>query len=560
MCSVQVNRPVILALYTEFKRVLHLFNLPNKALYTRKPRSCWKSSVLLRFLSKSYESNPSNAIKTMTEPPNKKAKKEHKLDDSADDDDILRRYHKKRKAVCESVLDFKFNKKRVRLLSKVTEVNDDCKGIVYWMWRDQRVQDNWALLYAQRLALKQQVPLHVCFCLPKTFLDAAIRKYGFMLKGLKHVEKELSELDISFHLCLGEPDIVLPELIKKFNFGGVVCDFCPLRKPMQWVDKLIKALPKSIPVCQVDAHNIVPCWETSPKLEYGARTIRPKIHKVLQSFLTEFPPVIKHPHVPKVKVKETDWKAAYDFIDVDDTVKEVDWAEPGTEAGLKMLEEFCAQRLKHFATSRNDPTKKAISNLSPWFNTGQISNQRTILKIREFRGKYKESVESFIEESVVRRELSENFCYCNDNYDSIDGTNDWAKKTLEDHAGDKREPLYDRETLETAKTYDDLWNAAQRQLVCEGKLHGFLRMYWAKKILEWTKSPEVALADAIYFNDKYALDGIDPNGYVGCMWSICGIHDQGWKERPIFGKIRYMNYKGCQRKFDVAAFVKRYKP
>ncbi|EDO44191.1 predicted protein [Nematostella vectensis] len=382
-----------------------------------------------------------------------------------------------------------------------------------------------------------------------------------MIKGLQEVEKELKELEISFHLLLGDPGKVLPEFVKSAGIGGIVVDFCPLRLPTQWVNDVVKAVPKDVPVCQVDAHNIVPCWHASPKLEYGARTIRPKIHKVLTEFLTEFPPVIKHSHVSGEKTKTTDWDAVDTFIEVDRSVGEVDWAKPGTAEGLFMLESFCKDRLKYFHSSRNDPTKRALSNLSPWFHTGQISPQRAILRVRDFRSKFRESVESFIEECIIRRELSDNFCYYNnEKYDSIEGTNEWARKTLNDHAKDKREYLYARGKLEKAQTHDDLWNAAQRQLVREGKLHGFLRMYWAKKILEWTDSPETALSDAIYFNDKYALDGIDPNGYVGCMWSVCGIHDQGWAERPVFGKIRYMNYKGCQRKFAVAEFVKRYKP
>jgi len=166
-------------------------------------------------------------------------------------------------------------------------------------------------------------------------------------------------------------------------------------------------------------------------------------------------------------------------------------------------------------------------------------------------------VDNYLEELVVRRELSDNFCYYNDLYDSVKGAASWAQETLQAHADDKREYVYTKTALEEGKTHDSLWNAAQKELTVLGKMHGFMRMYWAKKILEWTASPEEALEIAIYLNDKYSLDGRDPNGYVGCMWSICGIHDQGWKEREVFGKIRYMNYNGCKRKFDVDAYVQR---
>ncbi|KAL9958302.1 hypothetical protein ACROYT_G035302 [Oculina patagonica] len=496
------------------------------------------------------------------EPPSKRSKKEiaETSENGADDDNILATYMAKRQNVCESVADFKFDKKRVRLITSNADMSETCKGIAYWMWREQRVQDNWALLYAQRMALKQEVPLIVCFCLPSKYLDAAFRQYSFMIKGLQEVEKELTELNIAFHMLLGEPDKVLPDFVKSKEIGGVVTDFTPMRKPLKWLEDVAEKLPKDVPVCQVDGHNIVPCWQASPKLEYGARTIRPKIHNQLKQFLTKFPPVVKHPYTAKHEAKKTvDWKAVDKFIEVDHSVKDVDWAKPGTKAGLEMLESFCHERLKYFATDRNNPTKNAVSNLSPWFHAGQISVQRAILRVREFRSKAKDSVEAFIEEAVVRRELADNFCFYNlDHYDSIKGTNEWAQKTLQDHAQDKREYLYTREQLENGDTHDDLWNAAQLQLVNEGKMHGFLRMYWAKKILEWTASPEEALEVSLYFNDKFSLDGNDPNGYVGCMWSVCGVHDQGWAERPVFGKIRYMNYNGCKRKFDVPEFVRRY--
>ncbi|XP_071440772.1 deoxyribodipyrimidine photo-lyase-like [Hetaerina americana] len=426
------------------------------------------------------------------------------------------------------------------------------------MSRDVRVQDNWAMLFAQKLALKNKVGLHVCFCLVPKFLDATIRHFKFLLGGLSEVQTELKTLDIQFHLLFGEAASVLPNFVKQHSIGAVVCDFSPLRIPKSWVESVQKGLPSDVPLCQVDAHNIVPVWEASNKLEYAARTIRGKITKQLPEYLTQFPPVIKHPFPVKVKAEPIDWDEAEKSLQVDRSVDEVKWAKPGTRAGLEMLQSFISKRLRLFGSKRNDPTIDALSKLSPWFHFGHLSVQRSILEVKQHRSKFPESVDAFVEEAVVRRELSDNFCFHNPQYDSIKGTNDWAKKTLNDHKKDKRSYLYTRTQLEEALTHDDLWNSAQIQLVKEGKMHGFLRMYWAKKILEWTESPEVALADAIYLNDRYNLDGRDPNGYVGCMWSICGIHDQGWAERPIFGKIRCMTYDGCKRKFDVAAFVARY--
>ncbi|XP_028409958.1 deoxyribodipyrimidine photo-lyase-like [Dendronephthya gigantea] len=460
---------------------------------------------------------------------------------------------KKAKSSAES-----FNMKRVRILTGQKDVSSGYQGIVYWMWRDQRVQDNWAMIYAQKIAMEHNMPLHVCFALPEKFREASIRQYGFMLKGLQEVEKELKKLNISFHMLLGDPSTTVSKFISSYNIAGVVTDFSPLKETRSWLDQVVKTVPSDVAVFEVDAHNIVPCWEASPKLEYAARTIRPKITNQLPSFLTEFPPCVKHPIDSKAH-KDTNWKNVYKFIEVDQSVPEVSWAIPGTEAGMKRLMTFSEGNLKHFSTERNDPTKNSLSNLSPWFHTGQISVQRAILAVSKQKSKWKESVEAFIEESVIRRELADNFCFYNENYDSVDGASEWAKKTLRDHVKDKREYIYTKEQFETAKTHDRLWNAAQLQVVREGKMHGFLRMYWAKKILEWTKTPEDALEIALYLNDKYQLDGNDPNGFVGCMWSICGIHDQGWSERSIFGKIRYMNYEGCKRKFDVAAFEDEYK-
>jgi deoxyribodipyrimidine photo-lyase len=257
-----------------------------------------------------------------------------------------------------------------------------------------------------------------------------------------------------------------------------------------------------------------------------------------------------------------DWAAADASLQVDRTIKPVEAITPGTAAAKAKLDDFILNRLSSFHSQRNDPNVDACSGLSPYIHSGQISPQRCVLRVSEAAAKHvslKAGSEAFIEESVVRRELSDNFCFYNPLYDSIDGATTWAQITLTEHEHDKRDYVYSEKDLEQAKTHDDLWNAAQLQMVREGKMHGFLRMYWAKKILDWSPSPREALAIAIRFNDKYELDGCDPNGYVGCMWSICGVHDQAWAERKVFGKIRFMNYAGCKRKLSIPAFVSRYR-
>ncbi|XP_011505805.1 PREDICTED: deoxyribodipyrimidine photo-lyase, partial [Ceratosolen solmsi marchali] len=472
--------------------------------------------------------------------------------------DLVKQIENQRKENGESILTFKFNKKRVRILTKLDEVTLHSKGIVYWMFRDARVHDNWALLFAQKIALKNRVPLHVCFCVPPKFLDATLRHYKFLLGGLVEVEQDCRALNINFHLLYGEPNNMIFDFVNKYKMGAIIIDFFPLKLPLSWVDDLKDKLSENIPICQVDAHNIVPCWIVSEKLEYAARTIRNKINSKLEEFLTEFPPVIKHPYVSNQKFDKTKWDKLLNNKLIDKSVNEITWAKPGYEKGIEEFNNFIKNRLNFYNEKRNNPIYDAESKLSPWFHFGMISVQRCILEIVKYKSQYKKSVEDFMEEAIIRRELSDNFCFYNSNYDNINGAFKWATITLNQHRNDMRDYLYTLDEFENGLTHDNLWNAAQMQLIKEGKMHGFLRMYWAKKFLEWTEKPEDALKWSIYLNNKYSIDGQDPNGYVGCMWSICGVHDHGWKERPIFGKIRYMNYKGCERKFDVKAFIEKY--
>jgi deoxyribodipyrimidine photo-lyase len=426
---------------------------------------------------------------------------------------------------------------------------------VYWMSRDQRVNDNWALLFAQELALERKVSLGVVFSLAPRFLNATSRQYGFMLKGLREVESQLAELNIPFFLVIGSLEQELPAFLAKHHIGSLVTDFDPLRIKQQW-KKEVAAHIKTI-MYEVDGRNIVPCWEASGKKEYAAYTLRPKIHRALPEFLKDFPLAQKHPFPWPKKVKETDWDEAEISLRIDRSVPEVDWLVPGEKAAVATLDRFLTKKLSAYASKRNDPTEDGVSNLSPYLHFGQISAQRVALEVQKKKVN-KESKDAFLEELIVRRELSDNFCFHNQDYDRFAGFPEWAQKTLNEHRGDKREYLYSLEQFEGGKSHDDLWNAAQMEMVHRGKMHGYLRMYWAKKILEWTGSPEEALEVAILLNDKYELDGRDTNGYVGIAWSIGGVHDRAWTERPIFGKIRYMSYGGCKRKFKVKTYIEKH--
>lgn len=424
--------------------------------------------------------------------------------------------------------------------------------VIYWMQRDQRAHDNWALLHAQEEAKKSNSPVCVVFCLVSSFGKAPMRAYDFMLKGLQAVEKELNKYKIPFVMLKGTPEVEIPKFLKKSQAGLLVTDFSPLKLPKKWKAQVGKKV--AIPFVEVDAHNIIPCWHASIKQEFAARTFRPKVEKQLKAFLTPFPKLAKQsktiPNLPKHS-----WDSLERFLEVDKTIRPVDWIKPGEGAAEQMLKTFLSKGLSRYSKERNDPNKQAVSNLSPYLHFGQISAQRVALEVKK-RGPSSANVAAFLEELIVRRELSDNYCFYNTNYDSPKGFPEWAKKTLHKHAKDKRSHLYTRRQLEQAKTDDPLWNAAQLEMVIKGKMHGFMRMYWAKKILEWTPTVEQAMKIALDLNDRYELDGRDPNGYVGIAWSLGGVHDRPWGERSVFGLIRTMTDKGCRSKFDTEAYIK----
>jgi deoxyribodipyrimidine photo-lyase len=428
---------------------------------------------------------------------------------------------------------------------------------MYWMSRDQRTEDNWALLCAQERAMQGGRGLMVVFCLQSEFLHATLRQYSFMLSGLEHTCRNCLDLGIPFVLRFGRPPDILAELAQAWDAESVICDFDPLRIKVRWRQEL--ASRTRTPLYMVDAHNIVPCWEASDKQEYAARTIRPKIQRQLVDFLTPFPGLAPHPFpVQGMDLAEPDWKEAATRLTVDADPSPVSSPLPGAQEAKRMLGEFVRHFLAEYAQKSNDPNAGADSGLSAYLHFGQLAPQRAALEVQAGEGVSSQAKSAFLEQLIVRRELTDNFCWHNPGYDSLSGLPEWAQKTLEAHQTDPRPYVYSPAQLEAAATHDDLWNAAQLQMTAQGKMHGYMRMYWAKKVLEWTRSPQEAIETAVRLNDRYELDGRDPNGYVGVLWSIGGVHDHGFKERPVFGKIRYMSYAGCKRKFDVRAYVRTY--
>jgi deoxyribodipyrimidine photo-lyase len=422
--------------------------------------------------------------------------------------------------------------------------------VVYWMQRDQRVQDNWALVFAASAAKERNVPLAVVFSLVDTFGQTTYRHYDFMFKGLSEVEATLRSRDISFFLLRGEPTKTIPAFVAKYDVGEVVVDQNPLRFTNAWRSMVADLLP--VRLTEVDAHNIVPVWVASQKAEFAAYTFRPKITRLLREFLTEFPSLPEVVTLPRPPAN--DWERLLDTVKTDRSVGAVSWVVPGAAAAKKALRAFCAERLTGYDERRNDPNDDAQSNLSPYLHFGQLAPQRVALEVRAAETPRNDR-DAFLEELIVRRELTDNYCFYTEDYDQVAGAHEWAQKTIAEHAKDVREYVYDRVALEAGATHDPLWNAMQIQLRQTGKLHGWCRMYWAKKILEWSTDTQTAITNALYLNDRYELDGNDPSGVVGVMWSIAGVHDRAWNERPIFGKIRYMNFAGAKRKFNVAAYI-----
>lgn len=433
--------------------------------------------------------------------------------------------------------------------------------ILYWMSRDIRADDNWALLYAQELAVAHKVPLIVLYNLTPGFLGGDARSYRFKCEALMSVEKILAAKDIPFCVVHGEhTEKEIITFAQAHGVGAIVTDFSPLRISRQWVTYVQKH--STVPVYEVDAHNIVPCFIASDKQEYGAYTLRPKLHKLLPSYLEEFPALKKHSYHYDGKIDRPLWSTLCPE-DVSDMVMAADH-----KSAHRAVAHFIQTKLMQYAEKRNDPNEDAQSNLSPYIHYGIVAPARialdvtshTGLSIEQLLARTEHPASIFLEELIVRRELSDNFCFYNPHYDTVQGFPLWAQKSHEKASQDTREYIYTKRQFESGSTHDALWNAAQHQMVSTGKMHGYMRMYWAKKILEWTKNPEDAMKIAIYLNDTYSLDGRDPNGYAGIAWSIGGVHDRAWFGRPVFGQVRYMNANGCTKKFDTETYIARWLP
>jgi len=425
---------------------------------------------------------------------------------------------------------------------------------------NRRVDSNHAMLFAIELANRERLPVLFYEGLTCSYPFANDRLHTFVLEAVPDIARHLRELGIGYCFYLrrrhADPNDVLYRLAA--DAAAVVTDDYPT-----FVARGHNAsVPAKLDIAYyaVDSSCIVP-MASFAKREYAAYTIRPKIRRVLSEFLRPAP-------APRVDLRWSgpapQWHTQVTPGDIATLVAscEIDHSVPpsiafrgGADEARRRLHVFLRDGLRRYARLKNEPSAHATSELSPYLHFGQISSLEVALAVQECAREERLIADEFLEELIVRRELAFNFTRFTDNYDSLAALPDWALKTMREHAADRRDPVYTAEQLECAQTYDELWNATQRELVLRGKIHGYYRMYWGKKIIQWSAGYDEALATMIRLHDRYALDGRDPCTYANILWCF-GLHDRPWTERPIFGTIRYMSYEGMKRKTDVDAYVR----
>lgn len=436
----------------------------------------------------------------------------------------------------------------------------DGRCVVYWMQRAQRGRDNPALNVAVRAANLLRLPVAAFFAPHPGYPGANRRHFAFLAQGVPSMAADLQRRGVLFVLR-PHPDGDLLRFCDEVRPALVVGDENPLRGPEGWRQAAARKL--RIPFWTVDADVVVPSSHF-PKEEYAARTLRPKLQGLLEAYLTPPGdpkaavawPVRRRPASRPARRAESVLAAIAGVRD-DPDAGPVRGFTGGTDEGMRRLRGFLRDRLERYPSDRNRPDLDGTSALSPWLHFGQVGPHTIALAVRDAEVPAA-AKEAFLEELIVRRELAINFIARNPRYDRLEGCAAWAIKTLDEKRRDPRPWLYDEARLEAASTHDRIWNAAQVEMRTTGRMHGYLRMYWAKKILEWSPDPEAAMAIAVRLNDRYELDGRDPNGYTGIAWAIGGKHDRPWApRRPVFGLIRWMSPQGMERRFDVDAYVRR---
>ncbi|MFZ8825524.1 MAG: deoxyribodipyrimidine photo-lyase [Candidatus Caldipriscus sp.] len=448
-------------------------------------------------------------------------------------------------------------KGRVKALND-GKFNKNGKFVIYWMSQSHRANFNHSLEFAIELSNAYRKPLLVYFPITDRYKYSNARYYKFMLDGILEAKKSIEERGIKF--VIEKVDDIKQRVVEISRDAFALITDKAYLKFYRRLNRYV-AEKLDIPVYEVESDVCVPVEVASDRLEPYAFGLRKKIYSIMDAFIVELKP-------REVKIKsvsldfgigELTLKDSLEILDILNIDKSVSLSPfvGGYSQARKYLEEFIERKLHKYKDFRSHPELDYQSNLSPYLHFGQISPIEVVLEVLSKYGK-DENVDSFFNELIVWRELARNFCYYNPNYNHYEGIPDWAKETLEEHKKDRREYIYTLEELENAKTHDEYWNAAQLELLKTGKMHNYMRMYWCKKIIEWTDDPKQAFDIACYLNDKYELDGRDPNGYAGISWCF-GTHDRPWKERKIFGKVRYMSASGLEAKFDIKKYVEKVK-
>jgi deoxyribodipyrimidine photo-lyase len=432
-----------------------------------------------------------------------------------------------------------------------------CSGqfVLYWMQQSQRAEFNHALEYGVKQANDHGLPLLVIFVLTENYPEANIRHYTFMFEGLAETQKTLKKRGIRMIVREGHPPDAV--LMQSLSAAMVICDRGYLRHQKKWRKELAAKAPCL--VMEVESDVVVPVGEVSRKAEYAAYTIRPRIKKKLDKFLKPVPEISLKKDSLKIQIDELDLSSMQIMLqrlDVDREVFPVTALfKGGTSQAKNRFEKFVRDNLVRYKQNSNQPQTDDISQMSPYLHFGQISPVYLSLKIMKY-DIGQDIKDAFMEQLVIRRELAVNYAEYTSEYDQFHSIPEWAQRTLNEHQDDHRIVKYDLYQLENFQTHDEYWNAAMREMKYTGFMHNYMRMYWGKKILEWSMTPEQAFKTALYLNNKYFLDGRDPNSYAGVSW-LFGLHDRPFKERNIFGKVRYMAASGLERKCDIKSYVEK---
>jgi deoxyribodipyrimidine photo-lyase len=447
---------------------------------------------------------------------------------------------------------------RVQLLNDKA-ANNDGKYILYWMQMFKRTHANHALNFAIEQANERKLPLVVYEGLKFYYPWASDRIHTFILEGVEEKRAAFEKLGIKYIFYLQKDDKSPKDTVAKIakNAALIVTDDFPCFIIPDHNKAIVRKA--KIPVYAVDSNGVIPLSRFE-KEEYAAYTIRPKIKKILHEYLKSFEEEKVIVKADKLKIDcpdtEVTEKNIADLVkksDIDHSVKPSNVYHGGTANGRKRLKLFLKNILEDYDEARNKPEKDGSSRLSSYLHFGFLSSLEIALAVKDSDAPQK-SKDAYLEEIIVRRELSYNFTRFNSKYDSLESLPDWVQKTMREHIDDKREVVYSLAELENCQTYDELWNASQREMNVTGEIHNYVRMLWGKNIIAWSRNYEEAFAALEHLNNKYCLDGRNPNSYAGILWCF-GKHDRPWMERPVFGKMRYMTTNSTGKKFDSKKYI-----